>query len=226
MKPEAAAPARRPPPAWQRRLQAWRRRVLQLRLLRWIRSDRYLLLHAIEADRAPTAAADDGLRCNRLDDLAWFEQTERWLPPEVFVAEARRRIGDGLRLYTAVHDGRLVHYGWLVPNQSEAWLTYVQQRYHFPPGSAVLFNAYTHPAARGSGLHERSMRRRVADAAALPGTQWVYTAIESHNTASRTVAGRVGLRCVDVLFERVRWGRTERGRMSAEDYLQGIEARG
>lgn len=210
---------------WLQRLRALQRRLLQLRPVRWLRSDRYLLLHAIEAERAAPASADDGLRCNRLDDLALFEQTERWLPREVFVAEAQRRIGEGLRLYTAIDGRRLVHYGWLVPSQSEAWLPFVQQRFRFPAGSAVLFNAYTHPAARGSGLHERSMRRRVADAAALPGTHWVYTAIESHNTASRIVAARVGLRCVDVLYERVRWGRTERGRMSPDQYFQGIERR-
>jgi hypothetical protein len=203
-----------------------RLRLAKTAAVRWFHSDHYLLLHAVEADLAPSAPDDDDLHCNRVEDLALFEQTERWLPPDTFVAEARRRIKEGLRLYTATDDRRLLHYGWLVPRQEEAWLPYVRQHFRFPPGTAVLFNAYTHPAARGRGIHERSMRRRVCDAAKLPGTQWVFTAIESHNAASRIVAGRVGLRCVLVLYERVRLGRVTRGRMSPEVYLATVEQRG
>lgn len=210
---------------WQRWLQDVRLRFSKTRVVRWLSSNRYLMMHAVAAERAPSAPDDDGLRCNHVEDLALFEQTERWLPPETFVAAAGQRIVEGLQVYTFTDGRRLLHYGWLVPRQSEAWLPYVQQRYRFPPNTAVLFNAYTHPQARGQGIHERSMRRRVADAARMPGTNWVYTAIESHNLASRTVAARVGLVCVDVLYERVRLGRVERGRMSPEDYFATIEHR-
>lgn len=202
-----------------------RRKLANLAPLRWAWSTRYLLILRIEAGDAPPAGANDGLVCNDLAQLAHFRQTERWLSAEAFAAEARTRIADGMRLYTAVQDGVLVHYGWLVPRQEEAQFSYVAQRYRFPPASAVLFNAYTHPAARGGGLHERSMRRRVADAAALPGTRHIYTAIESHNQVSRAVAERVGFKCVEVLFERVRFGRRETGRMTPADFLYGIERR-
>lgn len=200
-----------------------RRKVANLAPVRWAWSGRYLLILAIKAEDAPPADPDDGLACNRLDDLQCFRQTERWLSREMFIDEARRRIEQGMRLYTAVRDGVLVHYGWLVPRQEEAHFSYVPETYHFPAGSAVLFNAYTHPAARGSGLHERSMRRRVADAAALTGTQRIYTAIESHNTTSRAVAERVGFRCVDVLFERVRFGHRQQGRMQPVEFFEQME---
>lgn len=215
------------PPRWQQRLQALAKRLQQTRPLRWLYSNHYLLLHAVEAAQTlPAPPHGGGLRCNELDDLALFEQTERWLPADVFTAEARRRVAEGLRLYTAVDGQRLLHYGWLVPQQAQAWLPYVHQHYRFPEGTAVLFNAYTHPAARGRGLHLKSMQRRAADAAVLPGTRWIYMAIESGNAASRTVAARVGLRCVDVLYERVRCGRTERGRMSPQQYFTEVEHRG
>ncbi len=201
-----------------------RRRIATSAPVRWLRSDRYLLLHAIEADAVEPLAADE-LRCNAVEDLQLFEQTERWLSREAFVAEARRRIADGMRLYTAVVDGVLVHYGWLVPRQQRSWFPYVSQYYDYPDGAAVLFNAYTHPKARGTGLHTRSMRRRIADGAAQPGARRVYTAIESHNQASRAVAARCGFRCVEVLYERIRWGRVERGRMSPETYFSTIEHR-
>lgn len=201
------------------------RRIRNSRPVRWLYSERYLLLHAIEAAQARPVAADE-LHVNALEDLVHFQQTERWLPREAFVAEARRRIEDeGMRLYTAVAQGVLVHYGWLVPRQQRSWFPYVRQHYDYPEGTAVLFNAYTHPAARGTGLHTRSMMRRIADGAAQPGARWVYTAIESHNQASRAVAARCGFKCVDVLFERIRFGRVQRGRMSPAEYFTTIEHR-
>ena len=199
------------------------RRFKNLSAVRWLRSDRYLLLYAVEADAAQAALPDDGLHCNRLEDLELFEQTERWLTREEFIAEARRRIGNGARLYPAVLDGRLVHYGWLIPREEKAWFPYVQQNYVFPIGSAMLYNAYTHPAARGTGLHQRSMRRRIFDASAQPETRRVYTAIESGNRASRKVASRVGFECVDVLYERIRFGRVERGRMTPAEYRSEVD---
>jgi RimJ/RimL family protein N-acetyltransferase len=206
-------------------LQRLRRRILNAGPMRWLRSDRYLLLHAIDAAQAKPVGLDE-LHINALDDLDLFQQTERWLSRETFVAEARRRIDEeGMRLYTAVSGDVLVHWGWLVPRQQRSWFPYVQQHYDFPEGTAVLFNAYTHPAARGTGLHTRSMMRRIADGAAQPGARWVYTAIESHNKASRAVAARCGFKCVDVLYECIRFGRVQRGRMTPDDYFKTIEHR-
>lgn len=200
-----------------------RRKLLNMRLVRWVYSDRYLLVHALAAENILPPFPDDGLHCNRFDDLNYFEQTERWLDREEFSKEARKRIAEGMSLYTSVIDEKLVHYGWMIPRQNRAWFPYVHQHYDFPPGTAVLFNAYTHPAARGSGLHSNSMRRRLADAASIPGTIAVYTSIESHNLASRAVAAKVGFVCVDVLYEIVRFGRIQRGRMTPEAYYSHVE---
>lgn len=200
-----------------------RRKAANLPPVRWAWSDRYLLLFAIGAEAALPADADDGLECNNLEHLRCFRQTERWLPPEAFIAEAQARIRSGMRLYTAVRDDVLLHYGWLVPRQTQARFPYVSQEYDFPIGTAVLFNAYTHPAARGGGLHERSMRRRIADAASQPDTRQIYTAIEAHNAPSRAVAARAGFRCVDVLYETVRFGAVRRGKMSPEQYFSMVE---
>lgn len=198
------------------------RRLLNSRPVRWLYSERYLLLHAIDAHQVGSTPADE-LHVNRLEDLAYFEQTERWLSREAFVAEAGRRLQEGMQLYTAVADNCLLHWGWLVPRQQSSWFPYVNQHYAYPEGSAVLFNAYTHPRARGTGLHTRSMRRRIADGAAQPGARWIYTAIESHNQASRAVAKRCGFKCVMVLYERIRCGRVQRGQMTPKDYFHDLE---
>jgi RimJ/RimL family protein N-acetyltransferase len=200
-----------------------RRKFANIRLVRWVRSDRYLLVYALAATNKLPALLDSGINCNRIEDLIYFEQTERWLSREAFVEEAHKRIVQGMKLYTSVINERLVHYSWLVPRQDRAWFPYVNQHYDFPSGAAVLFNAYTHPAARGTGLHSRSMRRRVADAAATAGTTRVYTAIESHNSTSRAVAAKVGFVCVDVLYEITRLGRVRRGRLAPEVYFSLVE---
>lgn len=196
-----------------------------MRFTRWLRSDRYLLICACNAQTAPPAPNSDGFHCNRSEDLGLFEQTEKWLPRGAFVMEAQRRMAEGMHLYTFVADQKLVHYGWLVPRQDRAWFPYVRQHYDFPAGTAVLFNAYTHPGARGKGLHVRSMRRRIADAAAAAGTKSIYTAIESHNLASRAVAAKIGFECVEVLYEIVRLGNARRGRMTAENYFSSVEGK-
>jgi RimJ/RimL family protein N-acetyltransferase len=200
------------------------RRVRNLAPVRWLRSNRYLMVLAIDATDAQPPEANDGLKCNDRRDLALFEQTERWLPPDEFAREAERRMQEGLKVYTAAQDGRLLHYAWLVPLQQTAWLPYVSQHYRFPPATAVMFNDYTHPAARGRGLHTRSMRRRIWDAVHVFGAQRVYVSIETSNAASRAVAQKTGLRCVDVLFETIRFGQVRRGRLSWEDYRSTVES--
>lgn len=199
------------------------RRLLNSDFVRWIHSERYLLLHAIEARQVEQAVHDE-FNVNSVTDLACFRQTERWLDAGTFAAEARRRTEkERMQVYTVAADGVLLHYGWLVPSQQRSWFPYVQQHYDYPPGTAVLFNAWTHPAARGTGLHTRSMKRRIADGAAQPGARWIYTAIESHNRASRKVAARCGMKCVDVLYERISFGRRERGRLSPATYFSSVE---
>lgn len=206
-------------------LQRLYRKIANSSGIRWLYSERYLLLHAIQAERVNIEKINE-FNVNTIDDLAGFEQTERWLTRESFLTEAKRRIEeDGMLLYTVVAHGVLVHYAWLVPRQSRSWFPYVQQYYDYPENTAVLFNAYTHPAARGTGLHSRSMMRRVRDGATQPGARWIYTAIESHNRISRATAARCGLECVDVLYERTRFGRVQRGRLSPTDYFSMVERR-
>ena len=202
-----------------------RRKLANLGVVRSIWSDRFLILYAMEAGRVTPIDTKDDFARNSVEHLALFKQTERWLEPGTFAVQAHARIAEGMHLYTSVRDGVLVHFAWLVPHQKEAWFPYVGQRYTFPEGTAVLFNAYTHPDARGGGYHERSMRRRLSDAAAQPGTRHIYTAMESHNHVSRAVAERVGFRCVDVLFERSRFGRQTRGTMTPATYFSTVEKR-
>ncbi len=182
-------------------------------------SDRFLLLYAIEVGPSTSGNVAGEFACNRLEDLTLFEQTERWLSQEDFVRTASQRIFEGMLLFTAVKEGVLAHFGWLVPHQRESTFPYVGQRYEYPQGTAVLFNAYTHPKARRTGLHERSVRQRVYAASQVPGVRRVMTAIESHNATSRAVMERVGFRCVDVLYERIRLGQIARGRLRPDVYF-------
>lgn len=199
-----------------------KKRVSNAGYVRWFYSDRYLLLHAIDAGLVKPVVSDE-FHINCLEDLELFEETERWLSREQFIIEANRRIEKGMQLYTAVSGDVLIHWGWLVPLEEYSWFPYVSQRYEYPDGAAVLFNAYTHPRARGTGLHTRSMMRRIADGAARPGIQYVYTAIESQNRTSRAVAARCGFKCVNVLYERIRLGKVQRGSITPGEYLESVE---
>ena len=176
-----------------------------------------LILYAVHATHVPPPVTANEFSRNRIEDLEAFQETERWFDRRQFVDEALRRIDQGMQLYTCVRDGVLLHFAWMVPRQSETTFTYVHQQHRFEPGTAVLFNAYTHPRARGQGLHERSMRRRIADALALPGTSQVVAAFESTNHVSRGVAERCGMQPEIVFYERIRLGRRTAGSMRAAE---------
>lgn len=183
--------------------------------MQWLWSERVLILYAVRAAHALPAVDGDAIARNRVEDLQAFQPTERWHDRQQFIDEALRRIAAGMQLYTYVSDGVLLHFAWMVPRQSEATFTHVHQYHRFEPGTAVLFNAYTHPRARGGGLHERSMRRRIADALAIDGTEQVVAAFESTNQVSRGVAVRCGMRPELVFFERIRLGRRSAGSVPA-----------
>jgi CelD/BcsL family acetyltransferase involved in cellulose biosynthesis len=114
---------------------------------------------------------------DHLDDLLTFESTEVWRTRSSFLVEALKRIEIGHHFYTRVENGRLVHISWLVENQKANVIPGTDKAYQFPPGSAVLYGAYTDPGARGRGLFRAALRQMLPDAAGAPGAQHIFMAV-------------------------------------------------
>ncbi|QID18537.1 GNAT family N-acetyltransferase [Nitrogeniibacter mangrovi] len=189
------------------------RRVLKSRPIQWVYSDHVLGIFSLDC-RAAECAPHPDVHRNVERDLDQFEQTERWLTRAAFLQEARHRIDQGVWCYSCANGGRLEHYCWVNPCQDSAWFPFVSQRYDFPPRSTVLYNAYTHPAARGKGLYRKVLETICADARDVTGAQHVFAAVENGNVVSENALRAVGFRCVDRLRRRMRFGRVTLSRLS------------
>jgi RimJ/RimL family protein N-acetyltransferase len=120
------------------------------------------------------------------------------------------RLGNGHHLYSRVEDGTLVHYGWLIERQQRAFLPEISQSVEMPDGSAVLFDYYTHPAYRGRGYYNASLRQMAHDAAEIPGTNSIVIGVVADNAASRKGIENAGFEYWRSGFQRVRVGRVTR----------------
>jgi len=145
-----------------------------------------------------------------VDDLLAFEPSEIWQSHSGFLAESLRRLERGDHIYTLVENGRLVHFGWLSQCQQKATFPEVGQEIWFPPGTAVLYDFYTDPGARGRGLYRASLSQMLQDAAAGLGRQLIFIAVEADNHPSRHVIEKLGFSYAFSLFRTIKLGRLKR----------------
>jgi len=174
-------------------------------------SDRYLIIYRMSREDSAGVTPGETMNVNSFEDLEKFDQSVSWITRDAFLAEARDRIANGQEVFTEAADDYLAHYGWLVPRQEKGYFPLVEQHYEYPPGSAVMYNGFCHPRARGRGLHQKSLGARAKAAFADPETNYLYAAIEIDNWASRHCSEKLGLRPHEVLFRRCRAGRVTKG---------------
>lgn len=141
-----------------------------------------------------------------IEDLLSFQPSETWQTRKKFLARSFEYLGKGNHVYTYVEGGVLLHYGWLIEQQEKAFFTEVGQEFEYPSGSAVVFDFYTHPKARGRGLYQSSLRQMLHDAAAIPGIKQIYISVLSDNGPSRHVIEKIGFTYVCSLFQKAMLG--------------------
>ena len=129
---------------------------------------------------------------NCLSDLSRFEQTEPWRSRQVFLRDCLDRLGKGQQVYTQVSDGKLVHYGWLTRGRRKEFFTEVKSEFEYPEGSAVLYDFYTHPDARGRGLYQKNIKHMLNEIRSLPRIQYIYISVLADNGPSRHVIEKLG----------------------------------
>ncbi len=133
------------------------------------------------------------MKRNCLEDLLKYEPTESWhLTPSAFHRLSIDRLSEGSHVYTKVEAGKLVHYGWLHERQEKSFMAEVNQYFTLPPDSAVLFDFFTHPQARGKGFYQAAMRQMLHDAGSLPNLRQVCISVLADNGASRHSIEKIG----------------------------------
>jgi GNAT superfamily N-acetyltransferase len=168
----------------------------------WFYNRREMRVYSCDASKARNQPQQPAIISrDEISHLLLYDGRGGWVSRDVFLADSIRRIEGGNHVYTYVEDGRLLHYGWMTERQSKSHMDEVHQDFVFPPDSAVLFDFYTAPDARGRGLYMQSLRLALRDAANVPGTKRVYVCVLANNRASRHVIEKTGFEYDGSLIE-------------------------
>jgi GNAT superfamily N-acetyltransferase len=187
---------------------------------RLVRDQVELRVYAFDLRQSP-AAPDTHFRRDAIPDLLCYTQADRRLPERfAFLGAALARLEDGHHAYTLVLNGVLAHCGWMIDRQETATLSEVGQQFDLPPGSAMLYDFFTHPLFRGRGLYRAALSRMLADAARLPDATHACITVQADNGPSRHVIESLGFRLVSRLHRRRLLGRVRAWR---DDATGGIE---
>jgi RimJ/RimL family protein N-acetyltransferase len=130
-------------------------------------------------------------------------------PPDAYHKMALERMAQGYHLYTFVVQGRLLHYGWLIERQVRGVDGWVDQTYFPPQDTAVLFDHFTHPSARGRGLYFQALCQLLHDARDLAEPRQAHVTVFGSNAPSRHVIEKVGFQHEGSLYKerRLVWSR-------------------
>jgi RimJ/RimL family protein N-acetyltransferase len=158
---------------------------------------------------AERCRCDERVRCNSLSDLLSFEPGESWQTRDAFLSSALARLQQGEFAYTVSINNHLAHFGWMIANQAESYMTEVKQSMTFPPGSVSLYDFYSHPEFRGRGLYRTTIGHILYEAFADEGTQYAYISVLADNLPSRHVIETMGFEYQRSFFWERRFG-TER----------------
>ena len=168
-------------------------------------------IYLFPVERASTIQRTGTLRKNDLRALLAFRPAADSVATRgAFLREALSRLEQGQHVYTYVENGVLAHYVWLVERQERASLAAVDQEMLVPADSAVAFDAYTHPTARGKGIYRAALTDLLCEAASIPGTKYVCSCLLSHIGASRHLVDSFGFEYQGSFFKTTRFGRRRR----------------
>jgi hypothetical protein len=166
----------------------------------WYR--RELRIYRYPLDDAPPVPCPTMFRRNCVDDLRYYERSSHAQhPPDTYRTMAVERMAQGFHLYTFVESHRLLHYGWLIERQTRGEDGWVDQVYFPPPKTAVLFDHFTHPLARGRGLYYQALCRLLHDARSIARARQAYVTVFGSNAPSRHVIEKVGFHHAGSLFK-------------------------
>lgn len=177
---------------------------------RRIWSSQNFRLYAYDMKMAAPISAKPVMSVNRLGTLLRFKPSEDWQTRDLFLSQALYRLEAGDRVYSMVKADRLLHYGWLEAHAKKSYFSEVEQSYEYPPGSAVLYDFYTSPDARGQGFYQQSLSQMLQDSAENDGIEKVYISVLADNGASRHVIEKLGFEYLTSFHKTVRFGITRR----------------
>jgi RimJ/RimL family protein N-acetyltransferase len=144
-------------------------------------------------------------RRNCFEDLRAYELSDRWqMPPEDYRQESYKRLKRGSDLYTLVIDGTLAYYGWLADRESRREEPLFGQVFFLPTNTSLIYDCYTHPAARKQGLYFQALCQMLHDARERYQAEQVCIGSLADNSASRHVIEKLPFRYIGSMIKKRR----------------------
>ncbi|GAC1651511.1 MAG: hypothetical protein NVS4B3_12370 [Gemmatimonadaceae bacterium] len=189
-------------------------------LWHWLREDREVRLYRIPVTGREQPRPEGLFAVNKLDDLLAYEPPSPAYPSlSEFLAAAVKRLEEGQVVFTRSERGLLLHYSWLIPSATTYGTDYGHE-IDAPEQPAVLWDSFTHPSARGRGLHQASLAERLDYVAREGFAAVAVTAVRADNVSSRHNVERAGFMHYGSAWLSVRKGHRRR-------WLSGVDrARG
>ena len=164
-------------------------------------------MYSFDVEKIKTLPNPNLMKKNSVSDLLKFRPVEGWQETtSQFHQKVLHNYESGTHSYSTSDSDTLLHYGWLLERQKTSNVYEVDQKFNLPPDTAVLFDYYTHPKARGKGLYNNSILQGLHDASKIPETKQVYIGVMADNTPSRHVIEKLGFKHEGSLFKETRFG--------------------
>lgn len=179
------------------------------RMAKFIYSNDEYLWYQLPAEEIHKVSETHGFSKNSLSDLLCYRPYEVWQTKAGFLQEALGRLGNGGSVHTFQENGRLLHIGWMKSDVKKSVATEVQQMIDFPLGTAVLYDFYTFPEARGRRLYQENLLSMMSDAVHSSGASVLGIGVTHDNHPSRHVIEKCGFKLVKILKSRTLLGKVK-----------------
>lgn len=186
-------------------------RRIRSRVRRGLREETVeLRAYSLEFPMRVALEPSPNVKVNSLASLLEYQPVRGLCSRQEFLKDSLARIEAGEIAFTVAENGRLVHWGWLVRQQSVSSLCEVGVDLVLPDASATLYDFFTCPSARGRGLYKDSMRTMLARLESERATARAFIFVLSDNISSIRAIEKLGFNLVGSLFRSDRAASTRR----------------
>lgn len=169
------------------------RKLLKQPALSWIFQHHELAVYRLDLDKERQRFHSTNLARPLVeDDLKFLESSEDWQDIKELKQEFKHRLNKGELMFGVMENQKILTFAWLIPEAKSSLFTLVRKHFDYPDGSAVIYNVYTSPMARGRGLYRTVLQTCIAYAVNNLNVKYIYQAIEPKNTIPVIMADKIG----------------------------------
>ena len=163
-----------------------------LKLLKMIWENRELRVYYYPKSIARNITHQINMHKDDLDAVYKYKQTDGRVSKQDFLADSLERLKRGEHVYSYEENGELLHFGWFIENQEYSYLYEIKKRHKWPNNSAVLYDFFTVPSARGRKLYQNCIKCMLKDVTKISSVKNIYIVVDANNIISRYVIEKIG----------------------------------